>query len=289
MRTPLECPWEPHPGLLWERVPLPEPSPSLEDRRMKEWIGEWVRGWSLWVEGEKRVVEEYRPRVILSDMAPQPLLLAREAGVPGWFLGHFNWFSYLSQFIEVSGLLDEVALAYESAQVALVPPLSWGQGIFPMVQEVPLVGGDIHGDRVRGMRRRFLPQGIPIYLDEGLTGKEVRKGIEEIWGGVVWLRSLEELPAAQVAYVGSSYARLVTAIRGEVPCVVFHHNEELGFSMAKEVEGLGVALALEEAREMPSAREVALLINRASEAYRALPSLFRLEGAQFLVEILGQI
>ena len=289
VRTPLKCPWESCPGLFWEKTPLLEPSPLLDEERLGEWIREWVRGWSLWVEGEKEIVEEYRPRVILSDMAPQPLLLARETGVPGWFLGHFNWFSYLSQFMEVSGLLDEVASAYEAAQVAFVPPLSWGQGIFPLVQEVPLVGGGVQEGRVREVRRKILPKGVPVFVDQGVDEGRVRKVVREMWGNVVQLGALEDLPAVQVAYVEANYTPLVTAFRGEVPCVIFHRGLEPGVSMALEMEGLGVALAREEPGETPSAREMALLINGAFEAYKALPSLYRLEGSQFLVETLTQV
>lgn len=287
MRTPLESPWAPQSGLSWQRIPLPEPSPSLGEDRLREWIREWVRGWSLWLEGEVPVVEELRPTVIISDMAPQPLLLARKMGVPGWFLGHFNWFSYLSQFMEVSGLLDEVALAYEAAHVAFVPPFSWGQGIFTLVQEVPLVGGEPEIDRVKGARREALARGIPVFVDEGVDG--VTRGLREVWGEVVVLRDLEDLPAAQIAYLRPSYHSLVLGLRGEVPCVLFHGGREPERAMAREMEGLGVAMAREGDVISPSPEETAQLINTAYEAYRALPSLYRLEGSQFLVETLARL
>jgi len=287
VRTPLDPPWEPCFGLLWEKIPLPEPPPHLGGDRMKEWIEEWIKGWELWGEGEKAVVEDLRPLVILSDMAPQPLLLAREMGIPGWFLGHFNWFSYLSQFMEVSGLLDDLALAYESAQVAFVPPLSWGQGIFPLTQEVPLVGGEVDGDRVRNTRKRVLAQGTPVFVDEGLDPSVL--GIGETWGDVVFLFALEDLPAVQVAYLKPFYSNLVMALRGEVPCVLYPSHREPEVSMAMEMKGLGLALVMEKVRDKPSSHEVARLVNGAYEAFRALSSLYRLEGSQFIVEKINQL
>ena len=287
VRTPLPPPWSSSPGLQWERIPLPEPSPRLGGDRMEEWIGEWLKGWPLWLEGEKKVVEGLSPRLIISDMAPQPLLLAKEMGIPGWFIGHFNWYSYLAQFMEVSGLLDEVALAYEAAQVAFVPPFSWGQGIFPLLQEVPVIGGEVEGDRVREVRKKALARGTPVFVGEGLEAREL--GIRETWGDPVILTSLDHLPAAQVAYLRPSYSHLVTALRGEVPCVLYPHGEEPSRSMALEMEGLGLAMVKDGTEDKPSSQEMAHLVNTAYEAYRALPSLYRLDGSQFLVESVTQL
>ncbi len=287
VRGPSPLPgWDETPALCLERTPLPEPPSSQDENRLREWVEEWVKGWGPWIEGEERVAREFRPTVILDDMAPQPLVLAHKLGIPGWFLGSFNWFAYLSQFIPLSAALDEVGLAYEYAQVAYVPPLSWGQGIFPLVQEVPLVGGTLDGEGVRAMRLQAMREGLPVYLTPSL--RMCRGWLKELQMPLSWLEGREGLQAAQVAIVEAYYAPLTLALRGQTPCIVYHKHWEPLCSMAKEVESLGVGLAFQWG-DAPSREELSALLNKAPEAYGSLPSLYRLDGAQFIVEQLESL
>lgn len=284
VRSPIALPeWGDMPGLLWGRVPIPEPPLSRDEGRLREWVEEWVKGWGLWLDGEREIVREFDPLLILSDMAPQPLVLAKESGVPGWFIGHFNWFAYLAQFMPLSGALDDVGLAYEGAQVAFVPPISWGQGIFPIVQEIPLMGGKLDEEMVRSLRLQAVKMGFPVYLDP-LLGP-CKGWLEELpsLGPLTWLEGEGGLQAAQLAVVEARYSSLTMALRGQVPCAVYHQGWEPMRSMAREMEALGVALALEKGEE-PSLEEVSSLLNGALDAYSTLPSLYRLEGSQFVVE-----
>ena len=289
VRSPIALPeWGDIPGLLWGSVPIPEPPLSQDGGRLREWVEEWVKGWDLWLDGEREMVREFDPLVILSDMAPQPLVLAQESVVPGWFIGHFNWFAYLAQFIPISGALDEVGLAYEGAQVAFVPPLSWGQGIFPLLQEIPLVGGTLDEEMVRSLRFQAMKKGFPIYLDSLLdTCKGWLEGLPSL-GPLTWLEGEGGLQAAQLALVEARYSPLTVALRGQIPCVVYHQGWEPMGSTAREMEALGVALALERG-ERPSPEEVSCLLNGALDAHKTLPSLYRLEGSQFVVEQLESL
>ena len=289
VRSPLALPeWGYSRDLLWDRVPIPEPPLSQDEGRLKRWVEEWVKGWDLWVEGEEEVVKGFDPLVILSDMAPQPLVLARKLGVPGWFIGHFNWFAYLAQFIPFSGALDEVGLAYEGARVAFVPPLSWGQGIFPLLQEIPLMGGTLDDEEVRSLRLRAMKKGFPLYMDSLLdTSREWIKGLPSL-GPIAWLEGRVGFQAAQLALVEARYSSLTMALRGQVPCLVYYQEWEPMESMAREMGALGVALALKR-DEWPLPEEVSTLLNKALDAYKTLSSLYRLEGSQFVMEQLESL
>ncbi len=206
---------------------------------------------------------------------------------PMWFLGHFNWFSFLSKLMEMTGAMDEVGLAYENVQRAFVPPFSWGQDIFPLVQEIPIVGGEVEMEEVTALRRRILPRAVPVYLENNLESmKSDLTGKFSFLGPVAWLHRIKDMPAAQIAIFEGRYSSVVTAVKAGVPSLVYTRDHELYKSVVEEMAGLGVALALDAYGEGFSVgdSDMALLFNRAPDAYSALPPLYRLDGSQFLVE-----
>jgi len=289
VRTPLPRPPNMEDILVsWKRIPLPEPPLDIINERedkVRLWVEEWVRGWSLWVRDEEKAMACERPDLIIVDMAPQPLMLFPKLRCPIWFLGHFNWFSFLSQLMEVTGAVDEVGSAYENAQTAFVPPFSWGQGIFPLVQEIPIVGGELDMEEAVRLRRSLMPGVVPVYLADTLEGmkKDLMDGLGFL-EPIVWLRRWENMPAAQLAVFEGCYPSVVTAIRAGVPALVYSRNHELYRSIVEEMEGLGVAFNVSEEGFKVGPSEMAALFNRAPDAYSSLPSLYRLDGSQFLAE-----
>ena len=81
---------------------------------------------------------------VASDIAPFPLLAAREAGVPSAAVANFTWHDIYAEYAETAedqALLTQMAEEYAAATVGLITPLSLPStpSVFPRVEQVPLV------------------------------------------------------------------------------------------------------------------------------------------------------
>ncbi len=93
---------------------------------------------------ETAFLKERGVRCVASDIAPFPLLAAREAGLPGVAACNFTWHDIYSEYVETAedaALLAQMAEEYASATVGLITPLSLPSTplAFPNAERVPLV------------------------------------------------------------------------------------------------------------------------------------------------------
>ncbi|MFX0113710.1 MAG: glycosyltransferase family protein [Candidatus Hodarchaeota archaeon] len=95
---------------------------SINPKKTRFAFEKWVAVWEKWLATEQNVFDK-RIDLIISDIAPQPFILAEKIGLPSIAISNFTWLDQYAQMFE-SELFQQLAEAYSSASSALVLPFS---------------------------------------------------------------------------------------------------------------------------------------------------------------------
>jgi len=284
--------------------PIPEPELPLRSENTKELqrrLKKWVKDWAKWLSSEEKKIIPFDPEAIVTDLSPMPLILAKRLRIPGFFLGHFNWFEEYAPLVEITGITDEIAEAYEAATVAFVPPISSDNTIFPIVQEVPLITFDLDAEKVREKRKNALGTSANFiaYIDHSLFTVEefesIKSSLASI-GKIKWFvgdngKKLKEnfalMAASDLSFIKANYTSISFAIRAHIPFVcIYSPNVYLEEKLVKSLSGYGFTKAIKTTQE---SFDLAQFLNKAHESFHRLPDLLRLDGRQFIWEKLKEI
>ncbi|MHA2496973.1 MAG: glycosyltransferase family protein [Candidatus Hodarchaeales archaeon] len=95
---------------------------SISSRATKEVFEEWMESWQIWLTQEYQRLKN-RVDLLISDICPQPFLLAEKLGIPSVAISNFTWLDQYKQIFESDRLLD-LEQAYKAASSALILPFS---------------------------------------------------------------------------------------------------------------------------------------------------------------------
>jgi hypothetical protein len=272
----------------------------------------WVDSWDTYIQEEKRFCRSQEIDLIISDIPPQPFVVARELGIPSVGISSFEWhWVYESMF----GPTPEVASireAYSLADLALLAAPNVPTDVFNRTREIGLVTRA--KSRCRDEVRRML--GVPetdllVYVGGGaslgpldLKGAAAAVALRNLrvlvpwnvsWPGALGIprndpESQDCIGACDLVVCKAGYSTISEAISADVPMLLFHNFIE-GEWMTREVSRLGIgaqitALAFVEG-EWASKLEA---LGRWKVAYENLPGRLRKDGAaQAAEEVLTMI
>jgi hypothetical protein len=118
---------------------------------------EFVRDWDQRVERERQWLLEVGASVVLGDVPPLAFEAAARAGVPGVALANFSWdWIYRHLARRERGMMeaaDWAAASYRKAILLLRLPFAGDFGVFPRVEDVPLVARRPRVTRQESRRR----------------------------------------------------------------------------------------------------------------------------------------
>lgn len=107
-------------------------------------LTEWQESWPDYIAGEVRSFKEQGVDLILSDIAPQPFLVAEELDIPSVGISNFSWDTIYQQIVpEMTGFIDNVQSAYSCATLACVLPFHVPMNAFRKTVPVCLLSRDI--------------------------------------------------------------------------------------------------------------------------------------------------
>ncbi len=93
--------------------------------------------------GEIEFLHRHRASVVVSDVASFPLVVARQAGIPGLALGNFTWGDIYQPLVEPGSshqaMLDQMREEYQQATIGIRFALSMAMSELPTTIDVPLV------------------------------------------------------------------------------------------------------------------------------------------------------
>ncbi|MFW9916579.1 MAG: glycosyltransferase family protein [Candidatus Thorarchaeota archaeon] len=95
---------------------------SISSRATKRAFEEWMHSWQKWLRQEYQRLKN-RVDLLISDICPQPFLLAEKLGIPSIAISNFTWLDQYKQILESDRLL-ELEQAYNAASSALILPFN---------------------------------------------------------------------------------------------------------------------------------------------------------------------
>ena len=208
-------------------------------RRLRCWLGEWKE----YVRREADYCRKTHQNLIVSDIAPQPFLVAEEAGIPSVAISNFTWYEVYRALYGDTTEVEAIRKAYRKAHLALLLPMTSSNGLFRRTHNVGLVTREITRDRdevsasvgvERQERVAFLGLGRSVTcgpalgrLDRMTAGVRVLRsaGAEVEPTDILRIPSGETesqdfVAACDVVVTKAGYTSVAEAIAGRVPILV---------------------------------------------------------------------
>lgn len=230
----------------------------------------WVSSWDDYIRAEKSFCIKNRIDLIISDITPQPFLVAEELGIPGAGFSNFTWHYIFYNLLGKTPETERLREAYRAGDLAMVLPFHEEMGPFKARKTIPLVSRDISMSREAVRTKLGLKDDeLLIYLGVGksltsaifnrldssdldLRGKRLlmSSGSAKPMGipeeKIVRIppsetESQNYLGIADLAVSKTGYSTVSEAIRGKVPMLLFRREGyEEDKLIARGVEGLGI-------------------------------------------------
>ena len=237
-------------------VELAEGSTSVDVSGTRRRLDGWLKSWDEYMRRESRFCSENRISLILSDVAPQPFMVARDLGIPSIGVSNFTWYDIFHGLFGECEATEKMREAYGSAGSFLVLPFNDSMGYLRKAREVGLVSRDVVEEKTRVRKRLgvaadeklvFLGIGksmagsfLAQMTGSGMKGTRflVSSGSALHGGGIVSVPERETetqdfIAACDLVVTKSGYSTVAEAIRGSVPIFLLKRK---GFSEDDHVE-----------------------------------------------------
>ncbi|TLS76408.1 hypothetical protein FE236_07205 [Mariprofundus erugo] len=112
-----------------------------EDREASiDQLRHWLADMDARVQREKRLLAEFSPDLILSNISPLAFPVARALAVPSIGLATLDWHTIYSSWLEPDDpALAVLAKAYACCDLLCTPPMAMVMPVFPEQRKVPLI------------------------------------------------------------------------------------------------------------------------------------------------------
>lgn len=224
---------------------LAEGSLEVDKEKTEELLTEWLSDWDAFIEKEGRFCREHDVALIISDVAPQPFLVAKDLDVPSVAISNFTWYEVYQYLFGNIPEVERIHEAYRQASHGLVLPMSTNGLPFHEQKSVGLVVRLVTRERGRirhdlGLKGPetliFFGAGRSIDMDAMViqrlaksmppfTQLLVPSGCPAVGANVSVLPSNETetqdyLAACDVIVTKAGYSTVAEAIQGNVPMLV---------------------------------------------------------------------
>lgn len=117
---------------------------AVDVEKTRVLLTEWQKSWSDYIAGEVRFCKAHGVDLILSDIAPQPFLVAEKLGIPSVGISNLSWDTIYEHLVpEMTGFIDNVRSAYSCATLACILPFHLPMEAFRKPVPVSLLSRDI--------------------------------------------------------------------------------------------------------------------------------------------------
>ena len=149
-------------------VVLQPGQPVVDPAGTRDLLTDWVASWDAYISSEERFCREHAVDCIISDIAPQPFLVADALGIPGIAISNFTWHLIFASLYGDTHETRELARAYGCCDRALMLPFHEPMEVFPNRKEIGLVSREVTVDRETLRRSRgVLPEETLIFFNCG--------------------------------------------------------------------------------------------------------------------------
>ena len=287
-----------------------EKSLEVDWEKTRGGITDWVAGWETYIKEELAFCDEHKIDLIISDIAPQPFIIADALGAPSIGISNFTW----DQFYSNTGLDEElyqIRDAYKAAELGCILPFDLDGMPFKKKKEVDLVSRDITKGKEEvkaemnissDTKLFYIGVGMsvdPVILDlkinntgvfmfssnSRLKGKDILRIPEDT-------ESQNYISTADLVIVKAGYSTISEAIRARIPILAFERNglpEDKKIVKIIEDLGVGKGITSEMLQNGISDYLKGIDYNSFNESYRHLPSRFKGDGTQDISRLIDDL
>jgi hypothetical protein len=285
-------------------------------------VNGWIAGWKRFVAEEVARLRAHPPQLVLSDVAPEPLLVAEKLGAPSAVASNFTWVDQYRPHLRadlVAPLLGSYALASRGHAYPMRTAMAGLRSVVPagLVTREPVLG------RAEVRRRLGVADGEPLVhlgfgwsadaaalgsqLDAaGLPAKVrllVSRNLAELASTPEWKGRILTIPpddteaheyiaACDLVVAKAGYGTIAEAIAGRVPVLAVPvEGSPESEVIARTVAELGIGLsypsdAVVRAPVLDEAAQMLDDLSRYREAYRRLPPEYAPGAAARLARVI---
>ncbi|NHJ25040.1 MAG: hypothetical protein EAX89_10715 [Candidatus Lokiarchaeota archaeon] len=279
-------------------------------------VHQWVKNWPSTYLFEKYIfLKNKEISLIVSDIAPQPFLLAKKLDLPSIAISNFTWFDIYQDFCKTEDL-QEIWRAYREASLGLMLPFNLENKVFPTILETSLVSRDPTRSRKKICSNLKINPSTPIIYAG--TGKSLINPFIEEWkihpeydfilgsSSTISAPNIHSIPyndpegqdyiaASDLAVLKIGYSSISEAIRAKIPFIAidFVQSAETKF-MRKKIQELNIGECITP-QEFFSGKWIDEIpkIMELKENYSSLPERFLKKGeyqcANIILDLLQEI
>jgi uncharacterized protein (TIGR00661 family) len=298
---------------------LKEGSLQVDRERTRRAIPQWLSEWNRFIENEKRYCAENDVTLIVSDIAPQPFVVARSLGIPGVAISNFTWHGIYENLFGETEEVSAIREAYEQADLVLVLPMAEPKLPFKCQTEIGLVVRRPVQER-REVRAKLSvsPDACMIYTGLGMIRSSsptvpkvletARRDLSDTNQDVIFLipahlscdghqaqvrvipdndtESQNYIAACDLVISKAGYSTVAEAIAGRVPMLLIERDEiSEDNSTLQAIEALDIGRGISE-EALLNGEFTEVIASWLSERYRPkaaynrLPERYRRDGSR---------
>ena len=294
-------------------VVFKENSTTVDRERTNKILDKWLASWDEYVQKEKRFCKTHNVNLILSDITPQPFIVADEMGIPCIAISNFTWhYIFYNLFGDIPET-ERIREAYQHADLALVLPFNEEMNLAKERKEINLISRKITVDRYNmrgkcgiagdellvylGVGRSFDPSFLSNMkeIDSNDVKFLVSSNTELSLDNIVKIPTNETETQNYIAMCDlvvskTGYSTASEAIRAKVPIFVFEREgyKEDGV-IASTIEKLGIGRQISEMSFLDGGwiDEVDNL-NEYKEKFDTLGDRFKEDGTSEIIDIIKE-
>jgi hypothetical protein len=270
----------------------------------------WISSWDDHIKAEKDFCRTHKIDLILSDIPPQPLMVADELDLPSLGVSNFTWHYIFFSLLGETEATDRLKEAYSLGDLALVLPFHEEMAPFRRRKPISLVSREINVAREH-LRRRYniAEDELLVYLGIGRSvDSALLKGLRMDAPGLRFLTSTHvdlplidhiKIPPEETEtqnYIAmcdlvvskAGYSTVSEAVRAEVPMLLFRRDGyEEDSLIVEQVESLGIGKEISEASMLRGEWDINGL-EGFRERFFSLERRLKDDGAPEVVEVIKE-
>ena len=287
-------------------------SVTVDRERTRNVLDEWIVSWDDYVQSEKKFCRDHNIDLILSDVTPQPFIVADELGIPSIAISNFTWHYIFHNLFGDIPATERIKEAYQSADNALILPFNEEMHIFKKKKMIGLVSRGITMDGHEIRRRCGISDDeMLVYVGVGMSfDPSFMRNMKPIEAPMKFLISSNaELPfdnvvripidetetqnyiaACDLVVSKTGYGTVSEAIRAKIPMLLlrrdgFKEDELIG----NRVEGLGIGRFISGESFLDGTWANELDLDMYTKGFNKLNGRFESDGIPEIVETIGKV
>lgn len=258
-------------------------------------LKEWMAGWDDFIIDEKRFCKSHQIDIIVSDIAPQPFIVAKELGLPSVAVTNFTWHCIYSQlFPKEHQILKELKDAYMLAGKALILPFEQKELPFRNMIKIGLVCREKTESRENIRKKLGLNENdFAIFVSMGLSMENMPKiKIKNLPKNMKIVSNVLEnsiripdstynvqdiIAAMDLVVAKAGYTTVAESISAKVPMILTYRTgfvDDNAVCSVVEKLGVGKIVSNDAFFSMECLNDCVEFSKRAKKAYAKLPQRF---------------